>query len=831
MNTISRHIFGLVAAASLLTTSCTDNITLQSPSSEAELNTEGEVVFFVRPYSRVSSRADNPDFVGPVDPLDPGFTYEPEIPDPSFHISDGSHIDVLKFAVYEITSDGHEKLCTEYQKFNTTVGRVTAGIGQNVYDMGAFSGNTWPMEVRLLLDPFKKYRVVFWAQNSSTSAYDSSDFTDIKVSYKNATNNDELRDAYSAVVEISGKPAVHNLYLHRVLAQINIGTAGWDYEGAGYLKPDEVIYARSKVVISGVADHYNALHCWAYVSKDATGKDIPQEVTFDYERMPAFTHLIDYQWSALQYTPYRNEEFLRVNTDENTAIEPYKGWADYDKFRTEHEDEFSAGERPATETFKYLSMCYVLVPTAQSVDDNSDDDSADDGKDDNDDNGDNGAVLSSLTFYALGQTDKDGGIGETFTIKNVPVQRNWRTNILSDNLFVANMQYHVYIVPTFCGDYNNVDDKWRNSGSHFNEDDGWLWTGPADPNKGFNESPSDEESGDYGDPGFNWPDDYYDVTYDLWAEWVFPGEWNKVSLSNRNGVWSTNEIAVNGDGRRFRVRMMEGPNRLAWFVPDERQPTMDGDHAEFQCVEFTQNWENVPAITLREGGNYIFSFDTHTKILTIDRVRYELVDGSSNTYPLTLTDGMFSTGNCLYFDSAKNLAVRKTVGGEPCSWMGAPTKDYNITPTNDDPEKWTTCSELQNKQDFKIDTRGYYAFEYDYTSNKLTVKLGRINFYWSDGKVTDLSMLNGSNTIWINGSIETTSSNMSFNIRWMVGHDIIEWWGKPEDLYELKGTYVTISVDKKTDDTHLIGLPQKGTYKFTLDTSTNSKNFTIEKIK
>lgn len=495
----------LCAAAILSLAACTDNISFEnSPSADV---TE-ETVFFVTPYVQSSSRAD--DVLGSVDPLDPDFL----VPYAPYHLSEAHYIDALIFAVYEVKNDGSMEICPEYAKFIKPVGNVSPGIGQNVVQMSA---ENWPYQIKLLLDPNKNYRVAFWAQSSATLAYDTHDLSDIRVDYERVSNNDELRDAFSGVIAVAGKPGTYSVLLDRALAQVNVGVKGWDYEAAGYLKPDEVTYTQSKVVVSGLSNSFNALHQTTNpgILLDDDGK--PKKVTLNYSRIPAFHHLSEKQWNNLSYYPYSNEEFLYVNLpDENDEFDdvilPYAGWEQYYNFRKYYRDDFTAGKRPPTETFKYLSMCYIFAPTA-------------------------GSTVDSFTFY---MTDEDNnGIGETFTLNNVPIQRNWRTNLICNDLFITNIQFHVYVVPTFCGDLNRIDNVWQNSGDRFNEADGWIWAG-GDPNSNFTHGPSDEEREEYDYPEGSWPDDYYPVVYEIFGDWF-----QKPTVEN--GLTSSGKISLTHD--------------------------------------------------------------------------------------------------------------------------------------------------------------------------------------------------------------------------------------------------------------------------------------------
>lgn len=76
----------------------------------------------------------------------------------------------------------------------------------------------------------KKYDFVFWAQPEAAATFDVTDMRHVKVSYQNANCNDDMRDAFYAVLNthhagVDVIPAV--ITLTRPFAQINFATADW----------------------------------------------------------------------------------------------------------------------------------------------------------------------------------------------------------------------------------------------------------------------------------------------------------------------------------------------------------------------------------------------------------------------------------------------------------------------------------------------------------------------------------------------------------------------------------------------------------------------------
>lgn len=435
-------------------------------------------------------------------------------------ISQGGFIDVLLFAVYEKEADGSYTLATQFQKESEPIGNVEAATGQNLLKV---NGNSWPLQIQLVVDQSKTYKVAFWAQSSECDAYDTSDLTNVVVSYsdgsKGLLNNEETRDAFCASsLDFAGSTTVtQEVLLKRPFAQINVGTAGWDYEGAAALKPSAVSYLESSFEIDGVATDYNVL-----TGKVTTDKSKLQKISFSFNRIPAFLHIPDDELNSITYDDTSKDEFLKVRRYKEDEVDKttgesrgeelfhYRGWNYYYNFKngsgifeeyhyTETDENgnivektavtlFDEGVRPLTEIYKYMSMCYVLVPESDET---------------------KGCVLNSVSFQARGY-ELEGDFVETpkeltsqkFTITNVPVQKNWRTNIIGESFFTFNKGFKLYIIPDYCGEYNYLYDKDKN------DDDSWN-VGLKPDTDGNNEMMVNGNTGAiYEDFNTNY-DDYY----------------------------------------------------------------------------------------------------------------------------------------------------------------------------------------------------------------------------------------------------------------------------------------------------------------------------------
>lgn len=500
----------LTAATMLLTTSCKDSLF----EGTNELSDEVTVSFTLTPEAAatVAMRGDNNS--GHV-------TYPDKDKGEYAHISDGSKADVLIYAVY----DDEGNLLEGYS------GGTDPDLAKKGFDHG--DGQTimkidhFPVVVNIALKRGAKYRVAFWAQSSETKAYNTSDLRKVEVIYseldnstseqeeeveetpKSATgdksentshqtttpNNDESRDAFCRIVpiEISSDATKNtiqqNVYLYRPLAQINVGTNGFDYEAVtrNALKK----YTYSKIRVNRAARY---LDLWAdktYLSttraESFTGEETPEAfavVDYGYAPIPAYVNFKDdaledpnvpekpsytiWDWDYVDgnfihpdskdRAYYGSEEFLKVklykdirddegNLDVNKLTEGYAsdkfpeggdGYLDYANMYANNEYRSKNGKKDdlKSETFKYLSMCYVLTASTEDT---------------------------KTTFYNVKvwlATDKDGSDSiKIVDLNHVPAQRNWRTNIVG-NLLSEDNTFSVTLDKDFAGEYNG----WANDG-------------------------------------------------------------------------------------------------------------------------------------------------------------------------------------------------------------------------------------------------------------------------------------------------------------------------------------------------------------------------------
>jgi len=274
-------------------------------------------------------------------------------------ISDGKSADKLVYAVF---NENGERIST-FQKEEIST--------------------SFPATVTLTLAKGQTYKVAFWAQDADCSAYDVDDNMNVKVSYENATNNDETRDAFFKTTEaftVTGSTSM-DVVLKRPFAQINVGVEQTDWTAA---VASGVTIQNSSVIIQNAATKINLVT--GAVSE-------PTKVTYSLATIPVEDLKVD------------------VNGDKNIGD---------------------------GEIYKWLSMSYILV------DDESETEGGQDaGK----------ATLEGLKFTF--QPENGNEITLEDGLNSVPVQRNWRTNILG-KLLTGDITFNISIDEMYEGDYNHV---------------------------------------------------------------------------------------------------------------------------------------------------------------------------------------------------------------------------------------------------------------------------------------------------------------------------------------------------------------------------------------
>ena len=272
-------------------------------------------------------------------------------------ISDGSQTDKLVYAVFD---ENGNRISTIQKVEKTDV--------------------IFPATETLTLAKGQTYKVAFWAQDADCEAYSVDDNMNVTVSYENALNNDETRDAFfkTETFTVTGSTSIH-VELKRPFAQINVGVTEEDWEAA---VASGVTIKNSSVVIKNAATSINLL------TGAVSGSEV---VTHSLNTIPT--------------------EDLKVDVNGDGTI-------------------------GNDETYTWLSMSYILVN--------------DGGEDNASVDGAQKATLESLEFTF--QPESGNEITLKSGLTNVPVQRNWRTNILG-KLLTSDIIFNISIDPIYDGDY------------------------------------------------------------------------------------------------------------------------------------------------------------------------------------------------------------------------------------------------------------------------------------------------------------------------------------------------------------------------------------------
>lgn len=281
-------------------------------------------------------------------------------------ISDGKSVDKLVYAVYDQN------------------GAPIQGLQQVVR-----TDVTFPTTETIDLVKGQTYKIIFWAQDNDCRAYTTDDLRHVGVSYAAATNNDESRDAFYAVKEvtITGSEAI-SVELTRPFAQINVGVTTSD---AATAKAGGIEIAQSSIEIENAANEIDLFT--GLVSGS-------EKVTYSLADIPT--------------------EKLMVDED---------------------------GDGTRESEYVYMSMSYILVDEATT-----------------------GAEKTTLDKVAINLVPQQGApITITEGLTNVPVQRNWRTNILGQML-TSGINFYITIDPTYKGDiiypeYQNLSNMLAQGGN------------------------------------------------------------------------------------------------------------------------------------------------------------------------------------------------------------------------------------------------------------------------------------------------------------------------------------------------------------------------------
>ncbi len=274
-------------------------------------------------------------------------------------ISDGTSADKLVYAVYNEDGEALAIFDGNAQKTETGLSDLTTGH-----------------KVNITLAKGQTYTVAFWAQDADCAAYDTDDLKNVTVSYTNAANNDETRDAFFAAetFTVTGN-AAYSIELKRPFAQLNVGVTAADYEAA---KATGLEITQSTVTIENAATSINLL------DGSVAGSEA---ITFEYAAIPDAT-----------------KEELLVNIDGDNDLE----------------------------NFEYISTCYFLTDETTT----------------------GAEKTTAKAVFKFANAAESETIELSEGLQNIPVQRNYRTNIVGQ-LLTGNIDFTIEVDPIYDGEYNN----------------------------------------------------------------------------------------------------------------------------------------------------------------------------------------------------------------------------------------------------------------------------------------------------------------------------------------------------------------------------------------
>lgn len=152
-----------------------------------------------------------------------------------------------------------------YQVFDKD-GNVIAGLGKTKHE-SLLSDRQTSVSMQLVKD--QTYNIVFWAQSEGQTCYKFDDLSQITVDYTAAKANEESRDAFLAVKNITvNGPINETVEMKRPFAQLNIGTAD-----AAIAAKAGVVIKTSKVEMKGLPNVLNTINGTTDGAVDVTFTD------------------------------------------------------------------------------------------------------------------------------------------------------------------------------------------------------------------------------------------------------------------------------------------------------------------------------------------------------------------------------------------------------------------------------------------------------------------------------------------------------------------------------------------------------------------------------
>lgn len=449
-----KKILGVFALAGLLgaMSSCTDN-SLYGNSSDDLV----EVTFTITSEGVQATRGIP----------DGGIVYYPEGEEYP-QISDGSKAKRLIWAVYDKEGNLLPELGSGYSSTSPAGDADVAGYGQVVEDVAQF-----PHTITIKLVRGQEYSLAFWAQDKDCKAFNTKDLRAVSVDYSSAGNNianDELRDAFCKVetFTVTSAPSMERtIILRRPFAQVNVGIPAAEYKS---LSQSGIRIKKSKIHMENVATEFDVVAN----STHGDNAEKRQAIDYEYNYIPAY-----YNYNVQDDTQIPTDAELDNGNKEH-------GKTQYLKIDLDHNGEIvgygAQNEEGEDETYNYMLMVYILPA------------------DRNDGTSTYSTTLDHIEFSLLPESDGQSEL--TFSLDNVPVQRNWRTNIFG-RMFTSDVVLKIDLDPFYAGDYNYPD--WeriyegvtydgRDQSIHISNGAGLVWL--ANATNGVWETANDFEKDD-----------------------------------------------------------------------------------------------------------------------------------------------------------------------------------------------------------------------------------------------------------------------------------------------------------------------------------------------
>lgn len=611
--------------------------------------------------------------------------------------------------------DGQSANTLVYQVFDET-GATPVTEQQNA------SVTQWPTTANVTLVAGKTYKIVFWAQNNTCTAYNTTNLAAVTVDYANTANNDETRDAFYKVqtVTVEGGDQQVSVTLERPFAQVNVGMTEEQLDGIDITK--------SKMTVKGVYSTINLLTGAVSDAKD-------EEVTFSMANVPA--------------------EDLTVKVSE--------------------EDQ----------TYKYLSMSYILVPE------------------------------SSIAEMAFAFTNADATSNYTLDVDNVPVKRNYRTNILG-NLFTGDVTFQVDLDPDFIADENTNGDLKKGEGEDDEEED----PEPAEEVKivsvqDFKDAPvSTEQVYQLSGTVRNIKNTQYgnfdleDQTGTVYVYGLSSPRQEKASRAadqtfSSLGIQEGDKITIKGYRADYQGTPQVGE---AWLVKiDEHKITLSNVEAKVEDtkVTFSATYTNLSELPITKSG---FKYEGEASA----DVTATATDGKLTATVESLTPGTYTVK--AYINEIESTAVIFRIT-DPNSQDEPVTITIDFTKTND-----YTCNQYYEEKDATYDG-------YNWTFKGLSNNSKAWNYVKCGGKA---SAGNDNAYIISKAPIEAALTTVTVNAKKLVGSatgTVKLYVATDSQFAETIGSYDAQTITNEGDYVFVISNAQKDCY-YKLDFNTTNTTTT-----